>query len=89
MWFILLWFAIGFASVVAIWILDMRGKEYDESYFEQGGMLMTALIMTIFGFISPIIVLIVVTEDKKYFTKLIYKIANFGVKPDDRSDSKE
>lgn len=89
MWFILLWFAVGFASIVFAWILDMRGQEYDEDYFKQSGIFITALIMTMFGFISPVIVLITAIEDKRIFTKFIYKIANIGMKSDDRSDSKE
>ena len=89
MWFILLWFAVGFASIVFAWVLDMRGKEYDEDYFKQSGMFITALIMTMFGFISPIIVLITAIEDKRIFTKFIYKIANIGVETEDKNNVKE
>ena len=82
---LLLWFIIGFLSVVSVWILDMRGKEYNKSYFKQDGMFLTVLIMTIFGFFSPFIVLFVYLENKEYFVEFIYYIANIGIDNEDKN----
>lgn len=31
------WFLVGFISLVASWILDLRGKPYDPNYFKGEG----------------------------------------------------
>lgn len=73
------WFVVGLISVMIIWISDMRGKEFNENYFEEGSAFVF-MVLVIFGYVSPFIVCYVFTSEKKYFTKLIYKIANIGLK---------
>lgn len=75
------WFVVGLISVMIIWISDMRGKEFDENYFEEGSIL-AFMVLVIFGYVSPFIVYYVFTSEKKYFTRLIYKICNIGIKKD-------
>ena len=79
LFFIISWFIVGFLSVVGIWIYDMKGQPYDKNYFNDSFGPMFA--MCCFGYITPIILLgFIIASKQEFFTKLIYKIANPGVK---------
>lgn len=80
MWFLWLWLLVGFLSNVLCWIADMRGEEYDEDYFRKEGIFVTTIVMTLFGFFALLIVLFFIIDKKVDFKKLIYKIANIGIK---------
>lgn len=44
-----------------------------------------SIMILILGFISPFLLYIACTKEKKYFTRFIYKIANIGVKKEEVS----
>ena len=77
-WFIS-WFIVGLISAMILWISDMRGKKFNENYFDSTAILIS-IILIMFGYISPFMIFWLFTFEKKYFTKLIYKIANIGLK---------
>lgn len=73
------WFIVGLISAMSIWIYDMRGKPYDGSYFDENCVLIS-IVMIVFGYLSPIILIAVIMHSNKFITKLIWKIANIGLK---------
>lgn len=77
------WILVGFISMVVSWFLDMRGEEYDPYYFKEDGMFLACLLMTMFGYITPIIMVFYYVPKKLNFrfsfTKFIYKLANIGI----------
>ena len=77
--FIISWFVAGLISIIIVWILELRGKEFDENYFSREHVIVS-LVMIIFGYMSFVIIYAALTQDKKYFTRFIYKIANIGIK---------
>lgn len=79
--FVISWFVVGFICMISIWIGEMRGKEFNENYFDKDCVGVSALMFAL-GYISPFIIYAVCTEEKKYFTRFVYKIANIGVKKD-------
>ena len=82
--FLISWFLVGFLSIVFACIKDMRGKEFDPNYFNEG--IGVVLFLIAFGYISVIIVIFCYIYEENYFTKLIYKIANIGVKIQDKEE---
>ena len=82
--FIISWVLVGFLSVILIYIDDIRGKEFDPNYFKDSEGFYLGLIL--FGYISMIIFVFYYICDKKLFIKLIYKIANIGVKTQEKGD---
>ncbi len=81
-WWIISWFIVGFISTVIMWIIDMRGKPFDEYYFDYET-IFGSIFFIIFGYISPIVLFFISTSEKKYFTRLVYWIANIGAKNND------
>lgn len=77
--FIISWFVAGLISIIIVWILELRGKEFDENYFSREHVIVS-LVMIIFGYMSFVIIYAALTQDKKYFTRFIHKIANIGIK---------
>lgn len=77
--FVISWFVIGFICMFSLWISEMRGREFDEAFFDED-VVSVSIMMLILGFISPFLICIAYTKEKKYFTRFIYKIANIGVK---------
>ena len=65
--------------MVGTWIDDMRGEEFDEKYFNLEKILLSLLVW-LFGYVSLIIATYIYLYNNRPFTKLIYKIANIGVK---------
>lgn len=76
--FIISWFVVGFMSMAYCWILDMRGKEFDPGYFDNGNIALSVFLFC-FGYISVLILISFEMNEKKLFTRLIYKIANIGI----------
>lgn len=77
-WFIS-WFIVGLISAMILWISDMRGKEFNENYFDSTAILIS-IVLIMLGYISLFMIFWLFTSEKKYFTKLIYKISNIGLK---------
>ena len=73
------WFVIGFISMISIWIVDMRGKSYDENYFNEDNVY-CSFVVFLLGYISVFVICLTISSEKKFFTKLIYKVANIGSK---------
>ena len=82
--FISTWFGIGFLCMFGAWISDMRGKEFDKDYFSEKNVLLSLFILLL-GYLSLIIWICAFNDKNKPFTKLIYKIANIGVKKNDKN----
>ena len=82
-----IWLLIGLLSVMIICVHDMRGKPYNENYFE-GEIHHTIYLILMGGFAFFIIIFLMIQErnekrkSNKNFTKFIYKIANIGIKKD-------
>ena len=74
------WLVVGILSFFGMAIVEMRGQEYNKYYFE--GTFGVFLLMTLMGYISPIIIVIcwITTFEKISFTRIIYNIANIGLK---------
>ena len=79
LWLLISWLIVGLISTIGAWILELRGSEYDENYFDKEH-IYTSFLLIVLGYISPIIICVAITEEKKYFTKFVYKIANIGLK---------
>ena len=79
--FLISWFVVGLICMMIICVSDMRGKEFDPDYFNEP-MATTFIILIILGYISIFITYYLFACEKKYFTRLIYKICNIGVKRD-------
>lgn len=77
--FLISWFVVGLICVMVICVSDMRGEEFDPDYFN-APMVTMFIILIIFGYISIFITYYLFASEKKYFTRLIYKICNIGVK---------
>ena len=77
--FITTWFGSGFLIMFGGWIVDMRGEEFDKNYFSVENVLLS-LVILLFGYISLIIACYIFCNNKKPFTRFMYKIANIGVK---------
>lgn len=77
--FISTWFGIGFLIMFCVWISDMRNKEFDKNYFDILGIFFSLLIL-LFGYISLVIATFIYCYNNRPFTKLVYKIANIGIK---------
>lgn len=84
---VVIWLLMGLLSVMIICVHDMRGKPYNENYFEgEIHYAMYLILMGGFAFFISIFVTIRERNEKrksnKNFTKFIYKIANIGIKKD-------
>lgn len=83
---IVLWFAVGFITMVFAWILDMRNKPFNKDYFDTG-IFSSSVLVLVSGFVAPFALCIAYITEKKLdlkykFTELIYKISNFKIKKD-------
>lgn len=85
--FFISWFVVGFICMFILWIDSMRGAEFDPDFFSQDDVIPVSIILFVFGYISPFIIGAFYMQEKKCFTRLIYKIANIGVKKDCTNDS--
>lgn len=81
--FLFLWLFVGLVSMIFLIASDLRGQEYDDDYFDED-VVKVAIIVVLFGFISPLFVLYFFTSEKlnkNVFTYFIYKLVNIGYKP--------
>ena len=76
---IITWFLIGIATMIAIWISDMRNQEFNKNYFAGAGISFSFLVL-FGGYLSFVISIGVYCHIHKPFTRFIYKMANLGVK---------
>lgn len=79
--FFISWFIVGLICVMTICVSDLRGKEFNPDYFD-GSTVYIFIFLITFGYISIFITYYLFASEKKYFTRLIYKICNIGVKKD-------
>ena len=84
--FVISWLVVGFICMFGMWIDSMRGIEFDPDFFYEEDIITVSILLFILGYISLLIIFLALMKDKKYFTKLIYKIANIGVKKDKASN---
>lgn len=75
---IITWVLSGILALFIACGIDMRNEEYDENYFD--GCAMRVLIVICNGYISLIVALYVLFENRHIFTRLIYTIVNIGIK---------
>ena len=78
MFWIVLWFVVGLISALCLCVKDMRGQPFDENYFSNG-VWFAFVLMVCCGYMSLIIVFSMFMSEKKWFTKLVYRIANIGM----------
>lgn len=81
---IISWLVVGFISMVFTWLCDMRGAEFNKNYFDKDCIMLSFFIL-IWGYASLIILCCILISKHINFTKLIYKIANIGVKKTEES----
>ena len=72
------WFVVGLISVILLFAIDLRGKPYNERYFEDK--LAPTLFVFVFGYFSLLFVVLAYNGKKKFLQKTIYRIVNIGVK---------
>lgn len=77
--FLISWLIVGTICTIGSWILELRGSEYNENYFDKEHIYVSFLLIVL-GYISPLVICMAITSEKKYFTKFVYKIANIGLK---------
>lgn len=77
--YVVLWFIVGLFSAMSMWIYDMRGRPYNGSYFDEDCVLISIVIIFC-GYFSPIILITLIMNANKFITKMIWKIANIGLK---------
>lgn len=84
-WIIIItsWIIVGMLSCIAMCVIDMRGKSYDEHFFD--GMLSSVVLLIGMGYISPFILLIAaictktnIQKMQSYITHFLYNLANIG-----------
>ena len=75
--FLISWLVVGIISLIGSWILELRGSDYDENYFDKEHIYVSFLLIVL-GYLSPLIICMAITSEKKYFTKFVYKVANIG-----------
>ena len=85
-------FLVGFLFIIGTILWELRGTEFDEDFFTKEDFEVIAFF-TMFGYITPLIYLIYFILEawtkyggKKNLTRIIYNIANIGVKKDENSE---
>ena len=80
--FLITWFLSGILSFIFACVVDMRNKEYDKNYFNDAESVIIALFILFAGYVSIVVVFINYLFFVKNwsFTRLMYNIANIGVK---------
>ena len=72
------WCVVGLISVILLFAIDLRGKPYNEKYFEDK--LLPTLLVFVLGYFSLLAVVLAYNNEKKFLQKTIYRIVNIGVK---------
>ena len=85
-------FLVGFLFAMGIVLWELRGTEFDENFFTKEDFV-AIVFLIMFGYITLIAFLIyfifeswVKYGGKKKLTRIIYNIANIGVKKDENSE---
>lgn len=84
---IILYFIIGFTVSILTVLIDMRGKEFKEDYFDVEQFFLSFMMILFW----PILLVLIPVEsavskitdflyDQRYVTRFLYKIANIGYK---------
>lgn len=81
---ILSWLIVGIISAILLFAVDLRGEEYNESYFE--GMAFPTFAIFVCGCFSLIFVFLAYNNKYKFLQRLIYKIVNIGVNKKAKKD---
>lgn len=74
---VIVWLLFGFASVIIYCWNDLRGKEFDTILNEKYETYPSLILLGFFTFICALLDTHIVN---KFFTWLVYKICNIGVK---------
>ena len=84
-------FLVGFLFIMGIILCELRNTEFDEDFFTKEDF-ETIIFCTFCGYLTPLIFLIYLILEtwneyggKKIFTRIIYNIANIGVKKDNEN----
>lgn len=81
LFFIISWFFMGFIAMLITWICDIHNKEFNETYFEKNSKSYNgSILLILMGYISIVILFMIIEQEHKYFPKLIYKLANLKIK---------
>ena len=85
-------FLVGFLFIMGTILWELRGTEFDENFFTKEDF-ETIIFFTFYGYITPLIFLIYFIFEswneyggKKIFTRIVYNIANIGIKKDENSE---
>lgn len=85
-------FLVGFLFVMGTILWELRGTEFDEDFFTKEDF-EVIIFFTVWGYITPLIYLVYFILEawtkyggKKNFTRIIYNIANIGVKKNENSE---
>ena len=71
------WYAVGLISTILLFAVDLRGKPYNENYFNDK--FFPTLFVIACGYISLIFVICAYNYKYKFLQKFIYKISNIGI----------
>jgi len=78
-WIIISWVLVGLFSYLVCTLYDLRGTEYDMSYFD-GSNLETFLIIVVMGYISLALSFGYIIYKQDCIGKILWKLANIGIK---------
>lgn len=76
--YVLGWILIGFVVALVTVALDIRGKKYDPRYFD--GMWETIIMTIVFWPLAVVFLLNNYLREKEIANKIMWKLANIGVK---------
>ena len=71
------WYAVGLIATILLFAVDLRGKPYNENYFNDK--FAPTLLVIAWGYISLIFVVFAYNDRYKFLQKLMYKISNIGI----------
>lgn len=84
---LILYLIIGFILMLLWYLKEMRGKDYDEEFFD-GERTIGSIIFLFLWLPLLILCLLFIAvgfmNEKKYITRLLYKIANVGISKDNQ-----
>ena len=83
--FLVSWIMVGLVGSILGIASDIRGCEYDEDYFD-GEVICAIIVTTIAGYLGLIFTIIFILHNRHAFSKLIYKIANIGIKKEKNNE---
>ena len=83
--FLISWFITGLVGAILGIASDIRGYEYDEDYFD-GEAICAIIVITIAGYLGLIFTIIFILHKRCAFSRLIYNIANIGIKKEKNNE---